>query len=127
MKGFTLVEIMICVVILGVGLTSVANSYLVALRGANAASNSIGAMKLAKEKLEALEVSTLKDNLPVYPEQGVLKFSGKNYDYAQATAEIPYPKELAKSLEQVCLTLSWREQNIIKHATFSTYLSKQKQ
>jgi len=118
---------MICVLILGVGLASVANSYIVALRGANAAANNIGAMNLAKEKLDALEVSSLKDGLSASVDQGILKFSGKNYDYTQEIFEITQPEDLAKSYVQACLTLSWREQNIIKNATFSTYLSKQKQ
>ena len=118
---------MISVLILGIGLTTVANSYLVALRGVNASANSVGAMNLAKEKLEDLEVSSLKDGLSVSASQGVLKFSDKNYNYVQEISEIAQPQDLAKYLVQACLTLSWREQNIIKNATLSTYLPKQKE
>ena len=49
MRAFTLVEIMISVLILGIGLTSVANSYILALGGANSAQNSISALIIAKE------------------------------------------------------------------------------
>ena len=42
LRGFTLVEIMVSVLILGFGLTLVANSYIVALRGVNATANDIG-------------------------------------------------------------------------------------
>ena len=127
MKGFTLVEIMICVLILGVGLTSVANSYIIALRGANASANNIAAIILAKEKLEELEVSSLQDGLSVSVDRGVLKFSSKSYNYAQEIVEVTEPENLARSLVEVCLTLNWREQNIIKNAILSTYLPKQKQ
>lgn len=125
MKGFTLVEVMISVLILGVGLASVANSYIVALRGVNATANNIGAIRLAKEKLDALEASSLRDGLPASVDQGALKFLSRNYDYVQEISEIAQPQDLAKFYMQACLTLSWREQNTIKNATFSTYLPKQ--
>ena len=113
--------------ILGFGLTLVANSYIVALRGANSATNNIGALRLGREKLEALEVLSLKDGLSASVTQGILKSSAKNYDYKQEIIEMTQPKDLAKSLVQACLSLSWREQNATKNVTFSTYLPRQKQ
>lgn len=122
--GFTLVEIMISVLILGSGLTLVANSYLVALRGANATMNNIGALSLAGEKLEALEILSLKDGLAVSTSNGVLKSSTKNYNYEQEIIEINQPEDLAKSFVEACLSLSWQEQNSTKNVTVSTYLPK---
>jgi len=127
LKGFTLVEVMLSVLILGVGLTAVANSYIVALRGVNATANNIGALNLAKEKLEDLEVLSLTDGLAASIIQGVLKSSNKNYDYKQEIFEITQPKSLAKSLVQACLSLGWQEQQITKDVTLSTYLPKQKE
>ena len=137
-RGFTLVEIMISVLILGIGLTVVANSYIAALRGVNAAANIIGALNLAREKFEALEISSLKDGLSVSDVGGVLKSPTKNYDYTQVVVEIsqpvigsqtttPHAEALAKNLLQACLNLSWQERNAAKNVTFSTYLPKQKQ
>lgn len=113
--------------ILGFGLTLVANSYMVALRGVNAATNNIGALILAREKLEALEVSSLKDGLSASISQGILKSPAKNYDYKQEIIEITRLEDLAKFLVQACLSLSWQEQNAAKNVTFSTYLPRQKQ
>jgi len=127
LTGFTLVEIMVSVLILGCGLTLVANAYLVALRGVNATANNIGALNLARENLESLEISSLKDGLSPALTQDVLKTSAKSYDYVQEIANIEQPTVLAEELLKVCLTLSWQEQNVAKNVVFSTYLPKQKQ
>jgi len=127
LRGFTLVEVMISVVILGFGLTLVANSYIVALRGVNSTANNIGALRLAKEKLEALEVLSLKDGLSASVTQGILESPAKNYDYKQEIIEITQSDDLTKSLVQACLSLNWREQNATKNVTLSTYLPGQKQ
>lgn len=122
-----MVEVMISVLILGFGLALAANSYTVALRGVNAAANNIGALILAREKLDALEVSSLKDGLSASISQGILRSCAKNYDYKQEIIEMAQPEDLAKFLVQACLGLSWQEQNATKNVTFSTYLPRQKQ
>jgi prepilin-type N-terminal cleavage/methylation domain-containing protein len=126
-RGFTLVEIMLSVLILGIGLVVVANSYLTALRGMNAASNIVEALNLAKEKYDALEISSLKNGLTASSDSGVLKSPLKNFNYTQEVMEIAGPAELAEYLLQACITLSWQEQNAAKNVIFSTYLLKQKQ
>ena len=125
--GFTLVEIMISVLILGIGLSVVANSYIAALRGIKATANIIGALNLSREKFAELEASSLGGGLSVSEARGVLKSPTKNYDYEQVVVEIAQPKDLAKNLVQACLKLSWQEQNATKNVTLSTYLPKQKQ
>lgn len=127
MKGFTLVEVMISVLILGLGLTVVINSYVVAARGLNSTANSIAAINLAKEKLNELEISSLKSGLTVSSARGVLGSHRKNYDYLQEVTEIAPTQDLAKYLVQACLSLSWKEQNLTKNVTLSTYLLKEKQ
>lgn len=113
--------------ILGFGLTLVANSYIVALRGVNSTANNIAAIRLAREKLDVLEVASLKDGLSASVTRDILKSSAKNYDYKQEIIEMAQPKDLAKFLVQACLSLSWQEQNTTKNVTFSTYLPRQKQ
>ncbi|MDD5464740.1 MAG: prepilin-type N-terminal cleavage/methylation domain-containing protein [Candidatus Omnitrophica bacterium] len=127
LKGFTLVEIMISVLILGFGLTLAANSYIVALRGINSTANSIEALRLGREKLDALEASSLKDGLSASVSRDILKSSAKNYDYKQEIIEMTLPKDLAKILVKACLSLSWQEQNATKNVALSTYLPRQKQ
>lgn len=118
---------MISVLILGFGLTLAANSYLVALRGANSTAGNIEALRLAREKLDALEASSLKDGLSASVSRDVLKSSSKNYDYTQEIIEMTQPKDLAKILVKACLSLSWQEQNAAKNVALSTYLPRQKQ
>ncbi|MDD5119976.1 MAG: prepilin-type N-terminal cleavage/methylation domain-containing protein [Candidatus Omnitrophica bacterium] len=125
--GFTLVEIMISVLILGIGLTVVANSYIAALRGINSTANIIGALNLASQKLEALEVLSLTGSSSVSGSSGLLQSTLRDYNYTQEVAEVSQPENLTEYLNQVCLNLSWREQNVRKHITLSTYLFKQKQ
>lgn len=125
--GFTLVEVMISVAILGVGLTLVANSYIVASRGVNSTANNITALNLAREKLQSLETSSLKEGLSASVTQDILKSASKNYNYTQEITEITQPQDLAKYLVQACVGISWKEQNTAKNVTLSTFLPKQKQ
>lgn len=126
MKGFTLVEIMISVVVLGAGLTLVANSYLAGLRGINSAQNNIQAIVFAREKLEAAEGDSLKDGLPVSSISDILQSSGKQYKYTFNTTEITQPEYIAKDFVQACVKVSWQEQNAEKNVVLSTYLPRQK-
>ncbi len=125
MKGFTLVEVMISVAILGIGLSVVANSYLVCLRGINSSQNNIQAQLLAKAKLSELEALSLTRNgLTQFSEQNVIKSSGRDYNYSLNITEITSPEYIAKHFLQACLNYSWREQNASKSAVFSTYFPK---
>lgn len=125
MKGFTLVEVMISVAILGIGLSVVANSYLVCLRGINSSQNNIQAQLLAKAKLEELEALSITGNgLTSFSEQKVIKSSGRDYHYSLSLIEITSPEYLAEHFLQACLSYSWQEQNALKNASFSTYFPK---
>jgi prepilin-type N-terminal cleavage/methylation domain-containing protein len=126
LRSFTLIEIMVSVLILGVGLVFVANSYIFALRGANFATNNVRAEIIAREKLEALEISSLKDGVAASLTQDVLKSSGKSYDYVQNIEAISQPQDLAKYFMLACLTVSWQERNVIKDVNIATYLPRQK-
>jgi prepilin-type N-terminal cleavage/methylation domain-containing protein len=126
LKGFTLIEIMISVVVLGAGLALVANSYLVALRGINSTQNNIQATVFAREKLEAAQSASLKDGLSVSSVRGTLQSSGKQYKYTFDTTEITQPDYIAKDFVQACAKVSWQEQNAEKNVILSTYLPRQK-
>ena len=126
MRGFTLVEIMISVVILGFGLTTVANSYILALRGVNSTSNNITALILAKEKLENLELASLKGAKIESPEPEIIKSPTKDFSYQEEISEITDSADLAKDLVLASLTISWNEKNSPKNVTLATYLPRQK-
>jgi prepilin-type N-terminal cleavage/methylation domain-containing protein len=126
LRGFTLIEIMISVLILGVGLTSVANSYILALRGANSAQNNIAALIIAKEKFENLKFVSLKGSLPATPEPEIIKYSMKEYNYQEVITELPEADGLAEYLVSACQTINWSEKNSSKNVTLATYLLRQK-
>jgi prepilin-type N-terminal cleavage/methylation domain-containing protein len=126
-RGFTLVEVMISVLILGVGLAIIAHSYLAGLRGINSTQNNIQAMLLAREKLDALEIESLqKDGLSAVSTKSTFQSAGKKYDYTLNIVDVGQPEYIAKYLVQACVTLSWQEQNATKNAGFSTYFPRQK-
>ena len=117
---------MVSVLILGVGLTSVANAYILALRGANAVQNNISALILAKEKFENLEIASLKGVLPTSLAPEIIRSLTKDYNYQQEITQITDPADLAKYLVSACLTISWPEKNSSKNVTLATYLFQQK-
>ena len=126
-RGFTLVEIMASVLILGTGLVLIINSYLIALKGLNSSGNNIQAMRLAQEKMDSLELSVLKEGLvPYYPKE-TIDFNGKSYDYDLSVTEEISPAILADYLAQSCLTLSWQEQNSTNNAIIPSYFPKPKE
>ncbi|MCG2714100.1 MAG: type II secretion system GspH family protein [Candidatus Omnitrophica bacterium] len=122
LRGFTLVELMVSVLILGIGLTSVANSYILALRGANSVQNNISALILAKEKFENLEFASLKGAKPSFPAPEIIKSSNKDYNYQQEITKLPESDVLAKYLVSACSTINWPEKNSLKNVTLATYL-----
>lgn len=125
LRAFTLVEVMISVVILGIGLTSVANSYILALRGANSAQNNVSALILAKEKFENLELASLKGAAPSSLTE-IIKSANKEYNYQQEITPLAGSADLAKYLVSACLMVSWPEKNSSKNVRLATYLLKQK-
>lgn len=125
MRAFTLVELMISVLILGVGLTTVANSYMLALRGADSAQNNISALMIAKEKFESLEAVSLKGAVLSSSSEDI-KSAKKDYRYQQEIAQIDGSADLAKYLVSACLTVSWPEKNSSKNVNLATYLLQKK-
>ena len=96
MRAFTLVELMISVLILGVGLASVANSYILALRGANSAGTNISALIITKEKFENLELASLKGARPAAPAGENIRSLTKDYNYQQEIILLDESLDLAK-------------------------------
>ena len=126
LRAFTLVELMVSVLILGVGLTAVANSYLLALRGANLAQNNISALILAKARWEGLELASLKGAALSSLAAETIKSLTKDYNYQQEINPITEQADLAQYLVSACLTISWPEKNSSKNVTLATYLLQQK-
>lgn len=126
MRGFTLVEIMISVVILGVGLSAVANSYILASRGASSAANKVSALILAKEKFDNFKLVSLKGASVGLSQPLTVKSSTKDYRYQEEISEITAAQDLAKNLVLATATISWSERNSPKNVTLVSYFPKQK-
>jgi len=124
LTGFTLVEVMLSVVILGIGLTTAANAYILALRGASSVENNVAALIILKEKFENLELVSLKPSLPASLPPEIIKSSIKDYSYQEEITELPETDELAQYLLPACQTISWPEKNSLKNITLATYLSR---
>lgn len=126
--GFTLVEVMLSVVILGSGLALVANSYLVALRGINSTQSNIQAALLARDKFTELEILSL-ENSGLSPSSSAGDFSegGKNYSWELDVSDISQPDYISKYLVRASLECSWQEKNSVKNVIFSSYFPKQKE
>ncbi len=117
---------MISVLILGVGLTAVANSYILALRGADSVQNNISALMIVKEKFENLEMASLKGIAVSSSSSEVIKSLTKDYTYQQ---EITQTEESADSVKYpvlACLTVNWTERNSPKNVILSTHLLQKK-
>ena len=125
--AFTLIEIMISVVVLGIGLAFVSNSYLIALRGINSAQNNIQAAVFARDKLEAEKLVSLKEGLPVSFTESTIQSLGRQCKYTLDITEITQPDYIAKYFVQACAKVSWQEQNSEKNVILSTYLPKLKE
>jgi len=126
LRAFTLVELMISVLILGVGLTTVANSYILALRGADSVQNNISALMIAKEKMENLEIASLKGETLSSSSAQVIKSLTKDYSYQQEIVPAEESTDAAKYPVLACLSVNWTEKNSPKNVTLSTYLLQKK-
>jgi prepilin-type N-terminal cleavage/methylation domain-containing protein len=126
-KGYTLVEVMVSVLMLGIGLVFIVNSYAMALRGVNSAVNIIEAMRLGQEKIGALEISNLKGELSNYQDRGAIKSLVKEYNYELLISDSADFGSLSEHLVEVCLGLNWQEQYSNRNASFSILLPKQKE
>ena len=115
---------MLSVLILGIGLATVANSYILSMRGVTSVGNNVAALIILKEKFENLEFVSLKPSLPVAAAPEIIKSSLKDYNYQEESVELPETDELAIYLLSSCQTISWPEKNSLKNVTLATYLSR---
>ena len=116
---------MLSVVILGAGLSFVANAYILSARGLNTASNKINALNLAREKMQELELTSLGKGLASSSFKDKITLQSRDYEYSQEVSEFIEPQEASKNLLEACLEISWKEQNLAKNVILSTYLLKE--
>lgn len=126
-QGFTLVELMLSVVILGFGLSVVIRSYMSALSGFETTQNYIGAIRFAKDKIDELTVQSFESN-GLLPESktGQFKNGAREFVWKTEVSEIKTPEYLNKDFVTASVNLDWQEKNTAKNCFIATYLPKKK-
>lgn len=127
LTGFTLIELMIAVLILGVGLAVVIQSYLSSLRGINSSQNYIDAMRLSQEKLSELEVVSYENSgLVPQADFGSTNLGGRSFNWMTQIEETAEPEYLSNDTITARVVFGWQEKNITKSAGLAVYLPKKK-
>lgn len=126
--GFTLVEVMISVVILGFGLAIIIQSFASAIRGLDSCQNYIQSLRFAQDKMNELTLTSLeeKGSSPKI-KSGEVKLGNRQFNWQTEISEILKPEYLSKDFVEVSVNLDWRERGISKNSTLVTYLPKKKE
>lgn len=128
--AFTLIELMISMVILGVGLVVVIQSFLSSAGGLNTTQNYIEALRIAQDKFAELELASYENNglLPDLDSNSGAGFLGpRKFDWVSQVNEITEPDYLTEKLVEVCVKLDWKERNVTRDISLAGYLPKQKE
>lgn len=129
-RGFTLVELLISVAILGFGLLIIIQSFFSSLNGLNASRNYTDAMNLANDKISGLELIAYEKN-GLLPELGLdagrIRIGNRDFSWSSQILEVAEPQYLAKELVEACIKVDWKERNILKSAALATYLPRFKE
>jgi prepilin-type N-terminal cleavage/methylation domain-containing protein len=125
--GFTLVELLISVAVLGCGLVIIIQSYISALRGIEFSHNYFDAVKIVGKKFAEMEFSSYekKGLLAGYesaPEEVKIgSRQGNLYSEVKDTAD---PDYLANDTVELCVKLNWQERANEKNIGMAMYLPK---
>lgn len=126
-KGFTLVELMVSVVILGFGLSIVIQSYLSALAGLDTSRNMVESMFFAQKKIEEVTADAYKNNgsLPE-SDSGSVKLGQKLFNWKTEISGIEEPEYLSKDFVAAEVSVDWKERNVEKNTALAIFLPKRK-
>jgi len=126
--GFTLVELMISVVILGFGLVIVIQSFISALAGLDRSQNIVEAGRFAQDKITELTIASYENNGSSFGyESGNIKLGARQFEWETEITKIESPEYLTRNFTKAGVTLKWKERNRAKDFNLITYLPKKKE
>ncbi len=124
-QGFTLVELMVSVVILGFGLSIVIQSYMSALAGLDTSKNMVEAMFFAQKKIDELSSDAYKNNGTLAEtDSGVVKLGERFFNWKTEVRGIEEPEYLSGNFMAAEVSVDWKERNVGKNAALAIYLPK---
>jgi len=127
-SGFTLAELLLSVVILSFGLVAIIGSYMTVANALEGSQNRLKAIEFLQDKLAILQQGIIEENYPE-PSRGQVALNNRPATYTLEISNLPTFEEidLNDKLSLVKLSLAWKERNIDKDASVSTYLKKKQQ
>lgn len=124
--GFTLVEMMVAVSILGIGIVLISRSFLNSISVLDTLQNRIGAVYFLGYKMSDLEEESLENNgVKTGETQEEADLGSRKADFKKEITAIDI-EEMKDDLNKVKLSLYWTEGNRQKDETLVTYLPAKK-
>jgi len=118
MRGFTLIEIMVALVILGSSLVVLLGLRNRGIAISSEANHVVVATLLAKEKIAQFSIEKDKKS---EEQKGEFEDPYKDYVWAITLNETPFPE-----MKEISLRVIWNEQNRQEHVLITTYIGSEK-
>ncbi|MDH4156494.1 MAG: prepilin-type N-terminal cleavage/methylation domain-containing protein [candidate division Zixibacteria bacterium] len=121
-KGLSLLEVLIAMLVLGIGILGLAPMVVLSIEGNNISRDVVTVSNIAKEKLEYLESL---DDMPAMPylEQELNIYSG--YDRTTYVRDNTIDTLLPPDVYRVDVTVSWIDKaSVQRSTTYSTFMNK---
>ena len=121
-KGLSLLEVLIAMLVLGIGILGLAPMVVLSIEGNNISRDVVTVSNIAKEKLEYLESLTVMPAMP-YHEQELNIYSG--YDRTTYVRDNTIDTLLPPGVYRVDVTVSWIDKATVQRSTtYSTFMNK---
>ena len=121
-KGLSLLEVLIAMLVLGIGILGLAPMVVLSIEGNNISRDVVTVSNIAKEKLEYLESL---DDMPAMPyrEEELNIYSG--YDRTTYVRDNTIDTLLPPGVYRVDVTVSWIDKATVQRSTtYSTFMNK---
>ncbi len=125
-KSFSLIELMLVVLVLGVGILIVLGGFLNFFNNLRKAENKVVATEFLQSKLQELEFQVLEEGLSEGVQEGSFKAKGRNFNWRIKINSPSGKQYLKENLYIVKFYIHWLEAGIKKQLSFSIYLPKKK-